>query len=525
MFKLVVVAGKLRGEEFELNEGENTLGRDSMCDFCIEVDGVSKRHFSIDVKNRNAFLKDLGSSNGTFLNGKIIKSATIKNGDKIALPDTIIQVVEVVEKKVMVEVRVSSSTEEEDDDEVNSFTGEGETPENIAGKAIHFFKYKVMNLFHGINEEYEWRVLFGILLSIFVFSTIALTIVPVLNESHKVLLSETAKRGVHFAEEIARINARALEQKDLDRVDTNFLNKEVGVASYELFDLEGRIVRPIGKQNEYISDSFSVQAKNWGRKTGDKLTRPLRKVLSDGEIGIAQKIIAYNARVGIPEAVGIIAIHFKPKTLATINNRDTVAFLESLITSSIVAIIFFGIIYYLTIRPIDEVRFQLDEVLRGKRKALESNYLMAEMVGLRSNINSLIQRWKEAEGDGEYGDMDEMEDDGSYVNILKEIMTGAVGAILILDSQKVVQDMNEGAEEATGLNGSTAIGATWDSVAPNPGLQAAIDDLCDSCANSDGVSQNTEFELRGLPYQFFVSSLIGKDGFAKAFYIAMNKDE
>ena len=34
-----------------------------------------------------------------FLNGKLIKNGTIKNGDKIALPDLILQVVFVTEKK------------------------------------------------------------------------------------------------------------------------------------------------------------------------------------------------------------------------------------------------------------------------------------------------------------------------------------------------------------------------------------------------------------------------------------------
>ena len=44
------------------------------------------------VTDDSAFLKDLDSSNGTFLNGKLIKTA-VKNGDKIALPDLILQVV------------------------------------------------------------------------------------------------------------------------------------------------------------------------------------------------------------------------------------------------------------------------------------------------------------------------------------------------------------------------------------------------------------------------------------------------
>ncbi len=101
MFKLVAVAGKLRGREFVLSEGENTVGRDSSCSVVISVDGISKKHFSMTVTGDTAYAEDLGSSNGTFLNGKIIKKATVKAGDKIALPDLILQVVYVKEKKAL----------------------------------------------------------------------------------------------------------------------------------------------------------------------------------------------------------------------------------------------------------------------------------------------------------------------------------------------------------------------------------------------------------------------------------------
>ena len=107
MYKLVAVGGKLRGQEFVLEEGENTLGRSDDCDITLGVNGVSKKHMSITVTDDVAYVQDMGSSNGTFLNGNIIKRATAKNGDKIALPDLILQVVYVKEKKVIVKKKSS----------------------------------------------------------------------------------------------------------------------------------------------------------------------------------------------------------------------------------------------------------------------------------------------------------------------------------------------------------------------------------------------------------------------------------
>ena len=106
MYKLVAVAGLLRGKEFSLNEGSNLLGRDPECDVNLEIKGVSKNHLTITVTGDVAYLKDLGSSNGTFLNGSLFKSGTINTGDKIALPDIILQVVFVEEKKIIIKKKL-----------------------------------------------------------------------------------------------------------------------------------------------------------------------------------------------------------------------------------------------------------------------------------------------------------------------------------------------------------------------------------------------------------------------------------
>jgi pSer/pThr/pTyr-binding forkhead associated (FHA) protein len=102
MFKLVVVGGRLRGKEFILNDGENVVGRGADNDVSVPVEGISKKHLKVTVNGETAFAEDLGSSNGTLINGKIIKRLTIKDGDKIALPNLIFQVVYVLEKKVIV---------------------------------------------------------------------------------------------------------------------------------------------------------------------------------------------------------------------------------------------------------------------------------------------------------------------------------------------------------------------------------------------------------------------------------------
>lgn len=157
MYKLVVVGGKLRGQEFVLKNGDNVLGRDPSSDVPVQVEGVSKKHLTITITDDVIYAQDNGSSNGTFINGRIIKRATMKSGDKIGLPNAVLQLVYVQEKKVVVKKKTVVHKEKEYT--LEELLSGGEPPENLIPKLFWLFRYKIMKPIHGLNQEYEWRVL------------------------------------------------------------------------------------------------------------------------------------------------------------------------------------------------------------------------------------------------------------------------------------------------------------------------------------------------------------------------------
>jgi pSer/pThr/pTyr-binding forkhead associated (FHA) protein len=521
MYKLVVVGGKLRGQEFALKSGDNILGRDSSCDVHFQAEGVSKKHLTITVTEDLLYIQDMGSANGTFLNGKIIKRTTIKGGDKIGLPNAVLQLVHVQEKKVIIKKKIANQKEKEES--IEDLLGGGPPPDNMVEKIFWLFKNKIMPIFHGVNQEYEWRILVAVLTAAFALITITLTIFPVLQDSKEILLSEIANRGAHYAEEIGRINATALEQKNLERIDTTFLDSEEGVVSYELFDLEGRIVRPTSRLNEYTNDPFSVQTGIWAKKNRDSRTVK-KQLLENGEIGIGKKILSYNSKTGTQEAVGVIAIHFAPRTLAVEASKSSKLYMESLVTSFLVGIIFFGIIYYLTLRPIEEIRYQVEEALRGKRRSVDSKLLFEELGPVRNAINTSLQRIRELQRDESDVDPNDIESDASYVNTLVEFMQGAQGPIIVLNSNKNLVKLNTQAEDVCGIRLSMAEGMNILDITKERGFAATLIELCDNSANNGGTSQQGHYELQGKQYTLYVTSLMGKDGFAKGFYISFVLD-
>ncbi|TFG50645.1 MAG: FHA domain-containing protein, partial [Candidatus Brocadiia bacterium] len=59
------------------------IGRRHDCDLRIPLMKVSKRHCQLNFDNGVLKIRDLGSRNGTILNGKIIKESDIEAGDSI----------------------------------------------------------------------------------------------------------------------------------------------------------------------------------------------------------------------------------------------------------------------------------------------------------------------------------------------------------------------------------------------------------------------------------------------------------
>lgn len=520
MFKLVVVGGKSRGQEFVLKTGDNTLGRDNSCDIHFQIEGVSKKHLTMTVTDDVVYLQDMSSANGTFLNGKLIKRATVKSGDKIGLPNAVLQLVYVQEKKIVIKKKVVSQRELEES--IDDLLNGGVPPDSLVKKIFWFFKYKIMPTLHGINQEYEWRVLLAIFTAAFALITISLTIFPVLQDSKEVLVTEIANRGAHYAEEIGRMNAAALEQKNLERIDTTFLDSEEGVVSYELFDLEGRIVRPISRLNEYTNDPFSVQTREWFAV--NKNSKVKKQLLENSQIGIGKIILAYNARTGIPEPVGIIAIRFAPRTLAIEATKSSRLYFESLITSFLVAIIFFGVVYYLTLKPIEEIRYQTEEALRGKRRTIESKLLFEELNPVRNAINTGLQRIRELQRDESEIDPNDIESDDAYVSTLVEFMIGAQGPAIVLNSSKNLVKLNTQAEDVCGIRLSMSEGMNILDITKERGFAATLIELCDNSAHNSGTSQQGHYELQGKQYAIYITSLMGKDGFAKGFYVTFVQD-
>jgi eukaryotic-like serine/threonine-protein kinase len=82
---LKVLAGPYKGRIFTFNQHDTFLiGRAVDAHLCLPDDRFfSRNHCLLEINPPHSFLRDLGSTNGTFVNGKRVRDAFLKNGDRI----------------------------------------------------------------------------------------------------------------------------------------------------------------------------------------------------------------------------------------------------------------------------------------------------------------------------------------------------------------------------------------------------------------------------------------------------------
>jgi pSer/pThr/pTyr-binding forkhead associated (FHA) protein len=90
---LVILSGGAAGSEFELEESSVTLGREPSGGLRFDDAAMSREHVVFEFVDGGFRVRDLGSMNGTLVNGSEARTAELKNGDRIQIGGHVFQFV------------------------------------------------------------------------------------------------------------------------------------------------------------------------------------------------------------------------------------------------------------------------------------------------------------------------------------------------------------------------------------------------------------------------------------------------
>jgi len=90
---VVTTPGKQAGKVIEIKQPQFLVGRDPDCQLRPASPLISKRHCALEQRDNKAFLKDFGSTNGSFINDEQVKGeAELNNGDRVKIGPLLFEV-------------------------------------------------------------------------------------------------------------------------------------------------------------------------------------------------------------------------------------------------------------------------------------------------------------------------------------------------------------------------------------------------------------------------------------------------
>jgi len=82
---LLVKRGPNAGSTFLLDADASSLGRDTSSDVFLDDITVSRKHARIERRDGGFFVKDVGSLNGTYVNGEAVEETKLARGDEVQI--------------------------------------------------------------------------------------------------------------------------------------------------------------------------------------------------------------------------------------------------------------------------------------------------------------------------------------------------------------------------------------------------------------------------------------------------------
>jgi pSer/pThr/pTyr-binding forkhead associated (FHA) protein len=91
LFQFVMRSGPTPGATFSLVGDQLIIGRDSSSGVAINDAEISRKHARLNFQGGKYVIEDLGSTNGTFVNGqRVVSPVVLKSGDVVSLGEQIV---------------------------------------------------------------------------------------------------------------------------------------------------------------------------------------------------------------------------------------------------------------------------------------------------------------------------------------------------------------------------------------------------------------------------------------------------
>ncbi|MBN8538772.1 MAG: FHA domain-containing protein [Deltaproteobacteria bacterium] len=545
-----ILTGTQSGQIVPLASGYNIIGRSPSCQIKLASNSVSKEHATVLMTDDGkVIITDMGSRNGTFVNGLRIQNQKLNPGDKLTFHDVVVDVLELppgfdprfvpgaspgggppmptwagnAALAVQPQYQPHQPAQQDHHDYNHAHAQATSHPESGAVPQAQYTGNLFIDFFENIRIYFDHVAMPGIysivqkmnyrqgIVGFVILYVILVTIVstvPMVNMTKKGIRQESIRRAKTIATNLAVMNRQAILERNEIAATVKLAELEEGVTNAIIMAKDGTILAPANKRGEFAKLPFVNQARREEKTTEGFIT--------DSTLGVAVPIARYNPESGSQEAAAYAIIIYDMGSLAMNTAQTLGLFLQIFLLAGVIG----GILSIFLIRvvehPLETLGLQLDDALREGRDDLSTAYQYPILEKLVSNINSALSR--AASGGGGYQSPSAvLNRDIEANNIVRMLPIPAI-CINAIDDRIISTNTSFDALIGSGV----ALAGRPVNDVPDPALQANLRDLIPKMRDQLGSIAFSQIPFSGQSYEINGQAVVGNGGEAAWYLVTLH---
>lgn len=499
MLQLVIVKGpsNLKGQRFDLTDGSTvTVGRSTQAEIHLPSSGVSKMHCRlVSLSGGRVEVQDLGSSNGTYVNGLLIKKHVARVGDIISVHGVAIQIKNPSSKPVS-NLNILSGDESpriemvsEDAVQVPVATKEIQEPQ---GRLASFVSDNFFPLADSLASKFDLRILVVSFFVLWSALLIILTASPFMTKANERVREQSAAVASLYARQLVRINQQAIVDQQYNQLITKLdgrIGDTKGLITALIIDAENNQIlappeflgRSLPSKEAVIAARQDKELVQYTTKEGIELayaSAPIKVGSSDGNKTAAVAFVEFN----------------------TMNGQFTGgALVDQVVNSLLVAIVLSLFVFIFLYRWLEgslkRMSQSVDESMQKGQYSIVTGVKWPVLEELAEHVSAALGR---AASGGGINPVQHSSSSGDWAIAAVQASGSASAAF---NAGLVVVAWNEKMEQVIGIRSSLAMGQEIASASRDIAFETAIRELSAECKVLTWSKQTRDIEFGGNPYK------------------------
>ncbi|MBU6376834.1 MAG: hypothetical protein KGQ59_12605, partial [Bdellovibrionales bacterium] len=398
-------------------------------------------------------------------------------------------------------------------------------PRDTQGRFLWIFERRIMPFLYQGLLRWEWRTLLFASYFLLVALSLLFAVAPSLKEGDLLVQKELSRRARFMADLIVELNAENIISKAESRSDIpDSIAKAEGVTQAVLVDLDGRVIAPAARLNQYVTTGPAAKLVVLAREAFQNgQVKPIVTPGPKGVILAASPMFGYSQKEGknIPLSMGLVAIDSRIARNGV--GKETIIYAEAIIYLGFFALILALVIYRLTLKPLEIINNQIDRSLKGAHQEdFSRECKFEELSQLQDVIEALLRRSAAAqlaENQKESGTSNiSIADECLHsFRLLGEQMSHGMA---FCDAERRLLFMNSPLEEISGIRNDNSVMQNFPDQARDQAFSALLNDLFDrASASVDGATE--EFEFSGVPHQIKMVGVGNRSGASRGYVLTV----